>query len=62
VETLSDRGRPTILAVDDQLTSLELLVEILEPNGYEVRTAGTGSEAIASAVAQKLSAARSPAS
>jgi CheY-like chemotaxis protein len=36
---------PTVLAVDDKQTNLEVLVAILESGGYEVATAADGEEA-----------------
>lgn len=37
----------TVLAVDDQPANLRLLEAVLAPRGYDVRTAGSGAEALA---------------
>ncbi len=42
--TTSDRGR--VLIVDDDRKILDLLVDLLNLDGYDVRTAGNGAEAI----------------
>ena len=41
------KGRPRILAVDDEPAILSLLRRILEPEGYEVVTAANGEQALA---------------
>lgn len=43
------RKKPLILIVDDEPEVRELLVNYLEPEGYETLTAGSGAEAIAKA-------------
>jgi PAS domain S-box-containing protein len=40
-------GKPTILAVDDTPSVLAVLVALLTPDGYLVRTAGSGEQALA---------------
>jgi DNA-binding NtrC family response regulator len=40
-------GRPAILVADDDAVARDLLVEVLEREGYRVRAAGGGAEAIA---------------
>jgi len=39
-------GRPRILVVDDSRTQLDWLVKVLEREGYDVRSAATGHEAL----------------
>jgi adenylate cyclase len=42
----SAADRITVLAVDDQPANLRLLEAVLSPRGYDVRTAGSGTEAL----------------
>jgi PAS domain S-box-containing protein len=46
-ETIS--GKPLILVVDDELSARELLASYLEPVGYRIAMAGTGTEAMVKA-------------
>jgi PAS domain S-box-containing protein len=49
VETEPPRERPLVLVVDDEAPARELLASWLEPEGYQLITAGTSSEALAKA-------------
>jgi class 3 adenylate cyclase len=46
--------RVTVLAVDDQPANLRLLDAVLAPRGYEIRTAGSGEEALASLASEDV--------
>src|SRR3954447_1559222 len=45
--TETPSAKPRVLVVDDQPVNVRLLEAILEPRGYDVRTASSGSEALA---------------
>jgi two-component system, OmpR family, KDP operon response regulator KdpE len=48
-----DRGKPSILAVDDEPQVLEALVNILEARGYRVRTVPNGAMALDGVAAER---------
>lgn len=47
---ISDRRQPLVLVVDDDLDTRELYRACFDTNGYRTAEAGTGAQAIASAV------------
>jgi two-component system alkaline phosphatase synthesis response regulator PhoP len=49
---MSETEKKKILAVDDDLHTLKLISKILEPEGYEVITAGNGLEALKKAASE----------
>ena len=50
LRVISDRRQPFVLVVDDDLDTRELYRACFDTNGYRTAEAGTGSQAIASAV------------
>ncbi len=53
VETAAPEGSPLILAVDDEPINLQVLQNLLVPQGYRVMTAHNGSEALRSVAKER---------